>query len=643
MHSRANTLVIKSMRLHLSLFLIGLWTLTHANIVSALQTNTSSLKTDSQTDERLKNRAELELRISQLIEQLGSDSYAARQMAQRELQEIGLLAFDQLRAATLHSDPQIASTARYLIYSTQQIWDWPSDPVEVTQVLKGYGTISEQDRGSRIDRLLDLPDEQSLPVLCRIVRYETRGSLAKQAALGVMRGVAAKETVREANQWSEQDRERRIATILQVIGNTDTEPCNWLRDYARWLDGSPLDKPRWAARAKTERDLLSKQQISVQLQTIRALHDWVAGEFCRMGDQPAATEILLAYADVIELEEFDPRVVDVASWGMELQLFDVVRKLAKQHAAMFESNAYLGYLLAEVELRQGNLELADSIADKVLQRKPYGALPSNYEYYTLATELTKRELYRWAEKEFEKSIEGASLTERSTLLSLLSYSDLLMDGEKYGRSAEVLERLASKIREEPLYESQVRMIFPFAESSLFVVRYELCRGKDAVTREDIDEAKSAFRAGLAEDYIDVDLLIAAFELKSDREWAAEVSEQIVTQQTILRRKIEAAEKEWRAGGNRDIATTSRELSNRCNEYAWLVSQTEGDFEDALRKANLACELDEANAAYLDTKAATLWRLGRRDEAVAIQREAVAIEPESRSMQRTLEKYLNTAQ
>ena len=79
-------------------------------------------------------------RIGKLIEQLGDSSYGRRQNAKTELERIGVVALDQLHAASFHVDPQIAAAARFIVQSNQFNWEWEYDSPRVREILSNYGS-----------------------------------------------------------------------------------------------------------------------------------------------------------------------------------------------------------------------------------------------------------------------------------------------------------------------------------------------------------------------------------------------------------------------------------------------------------------------------------------------------------------------
>src|SRR5690349_3322975 len=65
--------------------------------------------------------------IQQLIQDLGSSHYTARRAASTELRQIGPDAFDLLDAATDNADPEVASSATYLLRQIPVRWVQPDD------------------------------------------------------------------------------------------------------------------------------------------------------------------------------------------------------------------------------------------------------------------------------------------------------------------------------------------------------------------------------------------------------------------------------------------------------------------------------------------------------------------------------------
>jgi hypothetical protein len=66
-------------------------------------------------DELAKQAVTSTRRIEKLIDELGHPRFTVRRAAANELRRIGPEAFDLLHAATAHTDPEVAASARYLL------------------------------------------------------------------------------------------------------------------------------------------------------------------------------------------------------------------------------------------------------------------------------------------------------------------------------------------------------------------------------------------------------------------------------------------------------------------------------------------------------------------------------------------------
>ena len=80
-----------------------------------------------------------------------------------------------------------------------------------------------------------------------------------------------------------------------------------------------------------------------------------------------------------------------------------------------------------------------------------------------------------------------------------------------------------------------------------------------------------------------------------------------------------------------------------NNLAWFLLEpatgVDRDVERALRLAEQAVRVSsEPRAAYLDTLARALWETGDQERAVALQREAAALEPDNEYIRNTLQQY-----
>ena len=86
---------------------------------------------------------------------------------------------------------------------------------------------------------------------------------------------------------------------------------------------------------------------------------------------------------------------------------------------------------------------------------------------------------------------------------------------------------------------------------------------------------------------------------------------------------------------------TRLLASANNQLAWLVSNTTGDFDEALRCSHRSLELAPDTAGFLDTLGRCYYAKGDYENAVKHQTRAAELEPHSGQIRRQLELFKKT--
>ncbi|MFM9063969.1 MAG: hypothetical protein ACKOOI_13185 [Pirellula sp.] len=145
---------------------------------SAAQTSQNGPKEADQDTEK---------QIELLIAQLGAPTYAERSEARERLESYGTRALDAIRKATLSSDPEIASQARFLVQSNYLEWSWNYDPFETRKLIGKYKLANSSDKIKLLRDLSDLDNNHGAAALCRISCYETSDVHSKWAAMELLK------------------------------------------------------------------------------------------------------------------------------------------------------------------------------------------------------------------------------------------------------------------------------------------------------------------------------------------------------------------------------------------------------------------------------------------------------------------------
>lgn len=73
----------------------------------------------------------------------------------------------------------------------------------------------------------------------------------------------------------------------------------------------------------------------------------------------------------------------------------------------------------------------------------------------------------------------------------------------------------------------------------------------------------------------------------------------------------------------------------CNQLAWLVGNTFGDYDEAVRLSQRSLEIRPDYAGYLDTLGRCYYAKGDFENAIKYQSQAVKLDPHSGQIQRQL--------
>ena len=116
-------------------------------------------------------------------------------------------------------------------------------------------------------------------------------------------------------------------------------------------------------------------------------------------------------------------------------------------------------------------------------------------------------------------------------------------------------------------------------------------------------------------------------------------------------RVADADDAWMADTRKRIQKLSKEIEEKIeenpndsvayNQWAWLVANTEGDFQKAVRYSRRSLELDPGTASFLDTLGRCYYSAGNYEKAIESQREAVRLIPHMQVMQRQLKVFEKT--
>jgi len=594
--------------------------------------------------------------IARWIEGLGADSYATRFRSREALARIGLAAFDQLREACHHPDNEIAIVARQLTSGLDVQWSSTTDSTRVRALLDEYGSRSVPLRRGVLEELTRLPAEESFAALVRLARYEPNRNLGRSAAIAAIESPSTRANV-------------EASTIEQVVGENEQLTSQWLRQYASDLRQEQVDWTAWRQlmvdardripNAESPTDQVAAGTRTLDPQSIVRLAFVVAekgtggfgeiepGRIAQVSTPPMPEEALRLIVDQVDLIPSRTReLIEATEWALRSHFFPVVLAIHRQHGYKMEQSPSLLYAVAQAHDELGQPVVAQEIADQAFaidpmtSSQPDGEQPSESvlerraeTHLEIGRELMERGRFDWSEREFRSVIECLELNSPIAAFARLHLKSMLAELLRHEEVVEVLQPLADRLqKDDTLKRILILNQVPYPRIPSLVAYH---RGLAAIEQDDLKQARKSFRLAFGLDPTNIDILISMYRLDGDDEWRQYVMEELDENIRHAEKSVEAARD---PGGLGRAVDSSALVANRLNDYAWLVSNTEGDYAQALRYSQESLRLTPDEPALMDTCARCYFALGDYRAAVEMQRRAVREMPHSPTLQRQLHEF-----
>jgi tetratricopeptide (TPR) repeat protein len=546
--------------------------------------------------------------VAELIQQLGNKDFYVRQRAQDELSRRGFEAIDALIAATNDPDLEIASRAKYLLRLMRVEWTLPGDPPEVKRCLRDYEYENAPLRESRMQELARLPNGQGIPALCRLVRYEKSLLLSKSAAVALL----------ERRSSADPPDAATIEAVRKGLDGCTRPGAVWLLAWTRLGAEPEAVMAQWAKLTDDELNLLRRAPTETKQEIVAGLLRFQIIRLKKSGKNDAA---IPAVRQLIELDHGSSEsLAELLEWLVEQNAYSAIDDLAKRQASALNREPVLLYMLAQAYSAQGRKELAEETARRALALNP-GRQDNPLEMHlAVAVYLWQHGQCAWARREFEHVIDHTKGgNEEIGARARKKASDMLHDQCQDLDAARTLEKLVEAIDAGRVVEAHLEGRKPDeirAQMHYYFARHWAEKGDAAKQRDALDKAIEANPS-------DVDVLIACYRLTGQKpEYHAKIVEQIKKAAAAIREKI--------AEDPEDFISY--------NEFAWLIGNTEGDFDEALKYSQKSLELSPNLPGLYDTLARVYFAKGDLDSAVKQQTKAAEMDPHSALIRRQLEFF-----
>lgn len=629
-----------------------------------------------------------DVQILALIERLGSAEYSQRQKAHDELSRLGIQAFDALNEAQRHADAEVRKQAEYLLRSVRVVWVRDDDPEAVRQILRNYRLEDAEERELRFRELGQLPNHQGIAALCRLARFETSEDLARLAALYAMQPEQSRALMRgprtlrqeleelaegnsansipESGKSEKQSPEQRRALadrILDTVGESRRTACLWLRAYAEQLVDPAAARDEWSHLTAMGEEELRLRPDPLRRRIFKEFLRW---QIETLPGSPTDAEAVRLMQRLVEYHE-DGRdeLLLTCEWLLRRQAPPLIELLVARFPQPFTSDPHLMYRHAESLKQQGEDQRAEELVQKVLKIEP--DMENPFLHVELGMDLQLRGLFEWAEREY-RSVIGPIALDKSHSKPV----DEVQEGEASDEQptpAETPQALAI-VPTHPPVEAMIRLGWMFHDLGRNRDSYDafkmlvdwMDRDKNVIRltqdlgriplqirsqmhyslslalkqEKKFAEEREQLKKALEYDETNADILISMYRMEdADDAWKTESRKLVDALREHYRAQIVIAERSYRAMGSRD---ETRELAKQLNQYAWLVANTYGDYQEALSSSQRSLELMPDEAGYLDTLARCHYALGQLEDAIKQQRRAVMLEPHSGLIRRQLDLF-----
>ncbi|MBS0211513.1 MAG: hypothetical protein JSS27_21430 [Planctomycetes bacterium] len=543
-------------------------------------------------------------RIDELINRLGHNDYFVRQQAQDELSRVGLDAFDALTRAENSDDIEVSERARYLVRLLRFEIIADSDPPDVRKLLQTYKASEDEQRQLIAHELAQLPDDRGLPALCRIVRYDRSQVVSKYAALAII----------EQKNISDARAEKRKAVLLSMLAQSPRPAAEWLRNYVAQRGDTTAAAALWSRLASEEAQTLRSRPQQSRAELVIGLLKVAVAANQKLGRQ---SEVDRALQQMVAVEPSDDTMLgDLVAWLIDQKAWTVIDEISGRYPERFNASAILLYHFAEAQLAQGR----EAQAEEAAQRAVKMSRDEPDKHYIMAYQLRRRGMRRWAEMEYRRVIEIGPPAQAYALQSQAYLADMLHDSGEDGKGAKVLAESVAAMEQAKNAGQQTNI-----NRDLRTTRGQMhfLYACDAREQGNDKEYKRHLLAARDEDPTNADVLIALFRLP-DADAALKQSTQKLIRDSaeLFRRRIQE----------------EPDQALNYNQLAWLIGNTEGDYQEALRSSHKSLEMQPNEAGYLDTLGRCYYAVKDLDNAIKYQSQAVELDPHSGLMRKQLQFF-----
>ena len=535
-------------------------------------------------------------RIHALIADLGNDLFVVRERAEAQLLRIGLDAFAELKRATNSDDVEIALRTKRLLSQFEMIYRG-KESESVRDMVKLYAEESNVAQKTQFLWILadpmEYPDGEALRTLCRIARFDSEYPLRAEAVKCLI--ASPPIALSKRKNWFHTLRavfdERDDDELLRLVG-----------DYAAlYCDIDILQKEAEKKAEENEKEMGTPVDYPVPV---------IVPEELRRRVQ-AYTDRLAAFQSKPENSSVQP------GHRFDILLFHALAELQDAAGLKAERDRTLTAALAirTENMRSENpLLLIDPLDES-----------SFSEHFRAALLLERRYRYLWAERHLHLVIAEAPVVMKVRSYGLLWFIKQLLG--QYREAVDLHQRCLEWIGSE---EYKSKLGDAGDQIKTFQAAKDFCLAKIDADAGNWPKAWESIERSLESGPTDCDAVILYYQ----------ISKHLPDLDENAHQKVKSRINGVLSDLETDFLQRSSIMgtSTTCNQAAWLLANTDGDFPTALALIRITINAEPESPMYLDTMA-HVYALGKDyKKAVEVQKEAVRLAPEATTLRLALERF-----
>ncbi|MDX1964439.1 MAG: hypothetical protein SFX18_14905 [Pirellulales bacterium] len=548
-------------------------------------------------------------KFAYLIAQLGSNDFLARELAQRQLLRQGAAIYEHLLAAARNRDPEISQRALAIAQQIFQREISRLKPEKAQSLILDYFATEPHQRAGQMQAIARNHVELAVPVLATIVRFEQSPAQSKLAALNIWQR-------RPSVRWNVAQRNELIQSLL---AECDRPAAKWLLTLAADPGTSTEKLPQLRSFLAVEQSLAKSQPHLEQQQIVRLLLKNIAGYLLDDGRQTAAGEFL---AELLAQDARQPQLLlEDLSWILDRQASGLVPDLDQRiEREIAGSRVELLYLLAEAAQRRREPAVADQYISQIDSQYAGQDVP----HYAVALFLQKRGLRHWAEREFVRVVADPRLAKGSQgFVARHQLAEIMAADGRYEKAVELIKQAQKIVR----VNEEVQERFADASrlsSQALAAKEHLLLGLAAHKNQQPEVFRKELLLAIRSNANDADSLIELYKISRQHQdlLLPEVEKRIKTYLETLQERID----------------DDPDFADPYNEYAWLVGNTVGDLDLAIKYSLQSLEIEGDRGGYFDTLAHCYFAKREFNRAVEYQQLAAELDPDSPEIRAALARF-----